>query len=280
MANNRGWAGVLLGGLALYGCGQELVLPTATGRGDDEPKEAAASGETGTAGAPATAEPEAPLHLPEGPSYTTFGGAGGDGPEGPLEAAAGAGGNAAVAPAVPVGTAGAGGDAPTTTADPVPELLFSEYVEGSGSFKAVEIVSLNAASLEGCELRTYFNGKLEPTRLALHGALEAGGLHVLCSSALATAQPARCDRSTNLTFNGDDALALACGGRLLDVIGQVGVDPGEAWSSGATADHTLRRRCEVTAGRQDGSQPFDSAVEWEQLGTDVFDDLGSRACGI
>jgi hypothetical protein len=273
------------GGLALFGCGQELVLPTGAGGREQEQDMVAESGETGTAGAPdVAAEPQAPLPLPDSPIYTTFGGAGGEqqggqgGAEAALEPLPPVSGGTAGTSMPPSAEGGAGGDASPPTADPVPVLLFTEYVEGSGSLKALEIMSLNSASLEGCELRTHFNGKLEPTRLALHGSLEAGGLYVLCSSTLATAQPALCDRSTNLTFNGDDALALACGGRVLDVIGQVGFDPGETWGEGATADHTLRRRCEVTAGREDGSQPFDPAVEWEMLASDVFDDLGQRSC--
>jgi hypothetical protein len=157
-------------------------------------------------------------------------------------------------------------------------LMFSEYVEGSGSFKALEIYALTASSLEGCELRTYFNGKLEPARLALHGSLAQGQTQVLCSSALATAEPAHCDRSTSLTFNGDDALALGCGAELLDVIGQIGVDPGNSWGVGATLDHTLRRRCEVLGGRRDGTSAFEIDAEWLTLGVDTFSDLGVRNC--
>jgi hypothetical protein len=156
--------------------------------------------------------------------------------------------------------------------------LFTEYVEGSGSSKALELYALAASSLEGCDLETYFNGKLEPTRLALHGEIPASETYVLCSSALGSAQPALCDRTTNLTFNGDDALALRCGGVLLDVIGQIGLDPGEAWGEGATADHTLRRHCDVRVGRSAGSEPFEPTTEWSSFGSDIFDDLGQRAC--
>jgi hypothetical protein len=186
------------------------------------------------------------------------------------KASAGAAGSGA-------GDAGSGGSGGAVTAGP-PAILFSEYVEGSGSFKALEIYAMAASSLEGCELQTYFNGKLEPSRLALHGSLTQGRVQVLCSSALATTQPSLCDRSTSLTFNGDDALALSCGGVLLDVIGQIGVDPGDAWAAGATADHTLRRRCSVTVGRADGSQPFEPDAEWLLFGVDTFSDLGAHGC--
>ncbi|MDT9111101.1 hypothetical protein, partial [Escherichia coli] len=45
-------------------------------------------------------------------------------------------------------------------------------------------------------------------------------------------------------FNGDDAVVLRKGTTTLDVIGQIGVDPGTEWGTGltSTADNTLRRK--------------------------------------
>jgi hypothetical protein len=164
--------------------------------------------------------------------------------------------------------------------EPLPATLpfFSEYVEGSGSFKAIEIFAPEALSLEGCELQTYFNGKSEPARLALHGRMEAGSTYVLCSAALATAEPQRCQRSTALTFNGNDALALSCRGTLADVFGRIGEDPGSGWGDGVTANHTLRRSCQVTGGRTTPEAPFTPAEEWTVLPEDAFDDLGRHSC--
>jgi hypothetical protein len=175
------------------------------------------------------------------------------------------------------GNSGSGGSA-GSAGGKLPELMFTEYVEGSGSLKALEIYAISAGSLEGCELETYFNGKLVPGTLALHGELAAGQTQVLCSSALAMAEPALCTRSTNLTFNGDDALVLTCAGEPLDIIGELGIDPGTGWGEGATADHTLRRRCEVRSGRNDGAVPFDPALEWSSFAADTFADLGKRVC--
>jgi hypothetical protein len=156
-------------------------------------------------------------------------------------------------------------------------LLFSEYLEGSGSTKALEIFVVSGDSLEGCDMLTYFNGASEPSRVALHGPVKANDVYVLCSSQLAQAEPERCDRSTNLTFNGNDAVALACAGTVLDVFGQIGFDPGAAWGDGLSVDHTLRRSCSVTQGRVDGSEPFDPSLEWLALPIDPAD-LGSRSC--
>jgi hypothetical protein len=294
MGKHGGWVG-LCGALWLLssGCDQELALPAGAGAKEQAEQPAVNDGITGLAGAPDEG-PRAGLPVPDSPTYTTFGGAGGEGQGGsageagyasslPHDAGGpgkisqgGGGAGPGDGSSMHGGTAGDGGS--MSGLPPRGELLFSEYLEGTGSLKALELHSPDGSSLEGCELNTYFNGKLEAARLALHGELAAGNFYVLCSSALASVQPERCDRSTNLTFNGDDALALVCDGVMLDVIGQIGVDPGEAWGGGSTADHTLRRRCTVVSGRQDGSEPFDPAVEWEALAADAFDDLGRRIC--
>ncbi len=296
------WKGVLLLGVAA--CGQELVLPQKPATKSADAAGASSEGVTGASGASDDTAGHPRLPVASEPVFTTFGGAGGDsatiddgsagnaGAE-PLTSGArdGAGGGGALggaAGAKPIGGAAgmtglggaseAGGGGVGSTVSGPAALLFSEYVEGSGSFKSLEIYALEASSLESCELLTYFNGKLEPSHLALHGQLGRGEVQVLCSPALATAQPTLCDRSTSLTFNGDDALALSCDGTPLDVIGQIGVDPGDAWGAGATLDHTLRRRCSVVTGRSDGPQPFVIDAEWLTLSVDTFADLGVRSC--
>jgi hypothetical protein len=287
---------------AIAACGQELVLPM--GSEPTRTTDAPTQGFTGAGGAIDEETTRPRLPVADHPIFTSFGGAGGeagsstDGTggapehvstepqkvgEGGRPSSTGASGKNGGGTGNASGGTGAAGDSSAGAAG-APSgpaaLLFSEYVEGSGSFKALEIYALEASSLEGCELQTYSNGKLEPSRVALHGWLARGAVQVLCSSTLSTAQPTTCDRSTSLIFNGDDALALSCGGELLDVFGQIGVDPGDSWGVGATVDHTLRRRCEVTAGRKDGSSPFEIDTEWLTLGVDTFSDLGVRNCTL
>jgi hypothetical protein len=160
-------------------------------------------------------------------------------------------------------------------------LFFSEYVEGSSSYKALEITAREAQSLAECRLVTYFNGSSSGSAIALDGTLGAGSVYVLCTTALATLVGSACDRATNLAFNGDDAVALECDGAMLDVIGQIGVDPGDAWGTGETStlNHTLRRNCSSNAGDRDGSDAFDPASEWAAFPVDSFDGLGLGACG-
>lgn len=237
-------------------------------RGTDRPNVAPSAPSAPDGGAPAAPNPSSKAGssavsapLPESPPAAGIGGdnsgnSGGAGGAGPTE------------PPPPP---------PPPLPPPLPELFFSEYLEGTGSTKALEIYVAAADSLEGCDLLTYFNGGLEPGRLALHGPVMAGDVYVLCSSQLAQAEPERCDRSTNLTFNGNDSVALVCAGTVLDVFGQIGFDPGAAWGDGLSVDHTLRRNCGVKRGRVDGSAPFDPSLEWLALPVDPSD-LGSRSC--
>jgi hypothetical protein len=188
--------------------------------------------------------------------------------------AAGAGGNAGT-------SAGNGSGGALAANNPPPTLFFSEYVEGSSSNKALELSALGRSVLDGCKVGAYFNGKQEASVIAtLSGSLEAGQVLTLCTSTLKAQLGAVCDQVGNLTFNGNDAVAISCDGKILDVIGQIGVDPGAAWGSGTTttADHTLRRKCSVTVGDTDGLDAFDPSREWQALPADTFSGLGSRGC--
>src|SRR6202008_3251882 len=80
-------------------------------------------------------------------------------------------------------------------------------------------------------------------------------------------------------WNGDDAVALRKGGTsgaLVDVIGQIGVDPGAEWGTGetSTADNTIRRKPEIEAGDTNGGDPFDPSVEWVGFPINTLDGFG------
>src|SRR5438034_366811 len=63
--------------------------------------------------------------------------------------------------------------------------LFTEYVEGSSTYKALELSALDDSSLDGCRIAVYFNGGTEASGSALEGTLLAGERTVICSSSLA-----------------------------------------------------------------------------------------------
>jgi len=165
-----------------------------------------------------------------------------------------------------------------TVSDRVGTMLISEYLEGSSYNKAIEVYNGSAAtvSLATCALKQYTNGSTSGTTIALGSAdLAPGEVFVICATRISDST--FCDMTTgSLTFNGNDAVELVCGGAAADVFGQIGFDPGTAWGTGgvSTKDHTLRRSCEVFAGDADGSDAFDPSVEWTGFAIDSFDGLG------
>jgi hypothetical protein len=186
-------------------------------------------------------------------------------------------GGAATSGAAGTATGGAAGIATAS-------VFFSEYVEGSKKYKALELRASAPSSLDGCRIATYFNGETgakASALVALSGMLGTDTPLVVCSPDLAALLGPICTMSANLTFNGNDAVALECGGTPLDVIGQIGADPGEAWTSGdaSTANATLRRRCAVARGDSTGGDTFDPGVEWLGLPLDEFAGLGQPDCG-
>jgi predicted extracellular nuclease len=84
--------------------------------------------------------------------------------------------------------------------------------------------------------------------------------------------------SSVVNFNGDDAFELKYNGVTVDVIGQIGFDPGAAWGAEptTTVNHTLTRLVTVCCGDPDGSNAFDPAAEWTAFATDTFTELGTH----
>ena len=186
---------------------------------------------------------------------------------------------AAIAAAVAV-SVGAAGAAPS-------ELFISEYVEGSSSNKALELYNGTGAAvtLTGhYSVQLYANGSTAVTAtVPLAGTVADGDVFVLARSAAVAAILAQADQTTsNFLWNGNDAVALVKDGVNLDVVGQIGVDPGVEWGTGdaSTADDTLRRKPTVLAGDANGSDAFDPALEWDGFPIDTFDGLGSHAVTV
>jgi predicted extracellular nuclease len=162
------------------------------------------------------------------------------------------------------------------------DLFFSEYVEGGGNNKAVEIYNPadSPVDLDDYAVQVYFNGNTSAsTTVPLTGTLAPGDVHVVGDDDADSQLRPLLDQTTGSSlWNGDDAVALVHDGATLDVIGQIGTDPGSAYGSGevTTQDHTLRRSADVTTGDTDGTDAFDPAEEWEAFPKDTFDGLGSH----
>jgi len=174
---------------------------------------------------------------------------------------------------------------------PTPDVFFSEYIEGSSNNKALEIYNAgeNTIDLAGLEIWRISNGgdwtEGANNAVALEGTLAAGDVFVVCnSSANAEIQAVSDLIGTSATyFNGDDAMALAFNGTILDAVGTEGADPGSGWDVAGvingTANHTLVRKSGVLAGNTDwttsaGTDEIDS--EWIVYDQDTIENLGSH----
>ncbi|MFC1592135.1 lamin tail domain-containing protein [Thermodesulfobacteriota bacterium] len=164
-------------------------------------------------------------------------------------------------------------------------LFFSEYVEGSSLNRALEIYNPDGAAVDlgsgAYRIEIYRNGSASPnSSISLSGTIAAGGVFVISHLGADAAVLAVADQTANAVhFTGDDAIVLRQGGAsgtVLDVIGQVGIDPGSRWGTEpvTTSNHTLRRLPSVTSGDTDGGDAFDPADEWFAYDQDIFDGLG------
>ena len=186
----------------------------------------------------------------------------------------------ALAVAVPVVLAPVAASAAAPT-----DLFFSEYVEGSSNNKALEVYNGTGAAVDlaagGYSLQVFANGAtLATSTIALTGSVASGGTRVIANSGSGSALLALAQQTSgSVNFNGNDAVTLRKGSTVLDAIGQVGNNPGDAWGVGtstATLDRTLRRMPSVCAGDPDGTDAFDPAEQWDGLARDTFDGLGTH----
>ncbi len=169
------------------------------------------------------------------------------------------------------------------------DLIISEYVEGSGNNKAIEIYNGTGSAINlaagGYTIKMYFNGSVTATTINLTGSVANGATYVLVFNTTTApfADPlllAKANQiSTVSAFNGDDAVELAKGATTLDVIGQIGFRPVTEWGTGltSTADNTLRRNPSITTGDVNGSNVFDPSVEWAGFAMDDFTGLGTHS---
>ncbi len=159
------------------------------------------------------------------------------------------------------------------------DVFLSEYVEGSGLNKALEVENQTGAPVdlgaEGYEIEIYFNGATSPnTTIALAGTVADGDVFVVADDGADPAVLAAADQiTTSSLFNGDDAIVVRRGSTVVDSFGQVGSDPGSEWPGGGQ-DDTLRRGC-ADVPDTDEDDAFDAAAGWTVLATDTFDGLGT-----
>ena len=162
-------------------------------------------------------------------------------------------------------------------------LLISEYVEGSGNNKALEIYNgtEDFINLGDYTIDRYSNGSSDGVSIALDAVdLQPGEVWVIVNPSADAALLGLADQTDgNINFNGNDALVLTyAGSQPVDSFGQVGVDPGSYWScdEGTTANHTMRRLSSICSGDSVVDDEFDPCLEWSFFASDVFSGLGSH----
>jgi hypothetical protein len=201
---------------------------------------------------------------------------------------------------------------------PCTELFFSEYVEGTGNNKALEIYNPtnSAISLNDYRMSRYDNGSTSanyvsfpagttvPARGVLVVVLDkrdpnGTGNEVPVDPALqALADVFLCPVYTvnkMMYFNGNDAVSLEkfSNGAIVDMIGKIGQDPGYGWNDDEdtgymqtefwdanhwTYNNTMIRKPTVRKGMENIPAFFNPAIEWDTVGVNVFTNLRSHTC--
>ena len=154
-------------------------------------------------------------------------------------------------------------------------LYFSMYGEGSSNNKWLEIYNGTGADIDLVDysVELYPNGAATANNTLTFTAgtiLPSGDVYVIYNASANAAISANGDIESTVTFfNGDDAVALLQSGVVIDVIGQIGVDPGTAWNVGSTTNgtvnYTLVRKSEICDPNPTGLGSFgtdDATSEW------------------
>ncbi|MEP6931400.1 MAG: endonuclease [Flavobacterium sp.] len=155
------------------------------------------------------------------------------------------------------------------------ELLFSEYIEGSGNNKALEIANNTGStvSMSIYTIKKQTNGAgAWSTGLALTGTLTSGAKYVVVNSSISstcfsTSAARISTTATELTFNGNDAVGLFKNGVLIDIIGTF-----SGGTANFAADVTLRRKSTVTSP----TTTFNLSSQWDSYTTDTCNNLASK----
>ena len=193
------------------------------------------------------------------------------------------------------------------------EVFISEYVEGMGNDKALELYNPTSSpiSLDGYELQRFSNGATTPAGgiLDLSGntippldvlvvvngqtTFELGGTSPPADPALQALADVLDNPWPAVTYmNGNDAVVLVKDGAIVDIFGKVGQDPGGAWTDDASAgftdanggawwtrDHTLIRKPSVDRGFTDFMVPeFNVTLEYDSLPEQTWTMLGAHDC--
>lgn len=163
------------------------------------------------------------------------------------------------------------------------DLFFSEYVEGSGNNKALEIYNptANTVNLADYSILKTTNGGAS-TSYSLTGSIAAGDVYVLANPSANGAILAQADATNSFfDFDGNDGLALLHLNDTIDVIGNLGVivNGGFPVGTGSTQNNTLIRNYYQYKG---SDVWLVAAAQYDVYASDMTDSLGmhhTAPCG-
>lgn len=185
-----------------------------------------------------------------------------------------------------------------STPTPTGGLIISEYIEGGASNKAIEVYNASSGEIDLSQYRLALYSNGSPTvinSLILsdcgvgNTTLAAGGVIVVMNASFDATVLGRATCTSEVTFfNGDDAVTLEkkvgdtwsntpAEGSIVDIIGEVGTDPGSewTWTDGETACSTLNKTLVKKDGVSEGSAVWDS-TKWTCYPQDTFTYLGAH----
>lgn len=169
------------------------------------------------------------------------------------------------------------------------DLIISEYIEGSGSNKAIEIYNGTGKSvdLSNYRLELYSNGSTKAGNThQLTGTLEHDKTYVIVDPSANNDIKEKgniTSADSKITYyNGDDAIVLKNNDKVIDSIGKVGEDPGDAWifNNVSTKDMTLIRKSSIEQGDTNPYDEFNPSVEWEAYNKDYAGNLGAHLMDV
>jgi len=196
------------------------------------------------------------------------------------------------------------------------ELFISEYIEGSGNNKAIEIYNPKSSAVDLTKYRltrwqngtsTWQSNYSDTLRgnLAANGVVVAildrrnpngTGVDTPASQALQGKADlflsADYNRNFSMSFNGDDAVSLdkLVGNQWVpvDIFGKIGERPVTAWTDSfpynagiglwLSANKTLIRKSNIKKGVVMNPAYFNAKSEWTVHGMNTFDSLGFHRC--
>jgi endonuclease I/chitodextrinase len=161
----------------------------------------------------------------------------------------------------------------TATNNGAKELFFSEYIEGSGTNKALEIANFtgSAVNLSAYSIKKQSNGAgVWGAALNLAGTLNSENTFVIVNASIGLIcyNKTAANISTTadaLQFNGNDPIGLFKNGELIDIIGTF-----NGGSADFAIDQTLIRKSSILIPNSN----FYKAAEWDVLTKDNCTNLG------